>query len=242
MEQKVTSGNLYLIPAPLGDIPVSAAIPDNVLRLLPSIKIFIVEELRTARRFLKKAVPSIDIDALVFLLFNEHSEKTDLTAFIDPLLKGNDVGLLSEAGLPCLADPGSEIVKRAHEAGIRVIPLTGPSSILLSLIASGFNGQNFAFQGYLPVDRQDRKKKLKELENTAKTKRQTQIFIETPYRNLRLFEAILETCHDTTLLCIAAGLTTPDEYIKTQSIKLWKQHKPPVEKQPSVFLLYTESA
>ncbi len=240
MEQKVKKGILYLIPATLGDGPVTDTIPGKVLSLLPAVSCFIVEEVRTARRFLKKAVPAIDIDDLTFLVFNEHSAKSDLEEFIKPLINGQDVGLLSEAGLPCIADPGSEIVRRAHEEGIRVIPLTGPSSILLSLIASGFSGQNFAFHGYLPVDRQERKKKLKELEHTARTRQQTQIFIETPYRNIRMFEAILEACMDSTGLCIAADLTTAKEFIKTMTVREWKKLKPSIEKVPVVFLISCE--
>jgi len=240
MDKKVVNGKLYLIPAPLGDVPATSAVPDQVIDILASLKHFIVEEVRTARRFLKKAVPAINIDSLTFHVFNEHTDRTDLSGFLIPLHEGHDIGLLSEAGLPCIADPGAEIVKLAHERNIRVIPLTGPSSLLLALVASGFNGQNFTFHGYLPVDRQERKRKLKELERASQIYRQTQIFIETPYRNIRMFEAIVESCMDSTLLCIAAGITTENEYIRTKNVKEWKRNPPPIEKIPAVFLLYSE--
>ncbi|MDD4214749.1 MAG: SAM-dependent methyltransferase, partial [Bacteroidales bacterium] len=177
------------------------------------------------------------IDSLEFLVYNEHTLKTYLQDFIYPLLAGKDVALLSEAGLPCVADPGSEIVAEAHRRGIEVIPLTGPSSIMLALIASGFNGQNFAFHGYLPVDKNIRAKKIRQLEQKANQNQQTQIFIETPYRNNQLLQTILENCCDDTMLCMAADITLPSQKIISEAIKIWKKKPFDFHKRPSVFLI-----
>jgi 16S rRNA (cytidine1402-2'-O)-methyltransferase len=178
------------------------------------------------------------IDELNFLIFNEHSRDQDLEEFLLPAMNGQDTGLLSEAGVPCVADPGSLIVKVAHEMGIRVVPLTGPSSILLALMASGFNGQNFAFQGYLPSDKTLRVKKIKELEKIISEKDQTQIFIETPYRNLQVFEALIRVCRPETHLCLATDITGVHEVIRSQAIADWQNQKPDIHKRPTIFLLY----
>ncbi len=234
-----SKGILYLIPSTLG----SESQPNDVLpelnrHIIESLTVFIVEELKTARRFLKRINKDINIDAIEFLIFNEHTVKTDLAQYIAPLLNGRNVGLLSEAGLPCIADPGKEIVSEAHEHRITVKPLTGPSSILLALIASGFNGQNFAFHGYLPVEKMPRQKKIKQLEASILPNFQTQIFIETPYRNNQLMTSLLETCHSETLLCVAADISLPTEQIISTSISRWRKIKYDFNKRPAVFLVY----
>ena len=233
-----TQGKLYLIPSLLGESPVSRALPAFNIQIIAKLKYFIVEEIRTARRFLKKVNPESDFETLSFFINNEHSSEQELISFIEPLLNGEDMGLLSEAGTPCLADPGAGIVSLASQHDIRVIPLVGPSSILLSLIASGFNGQNFAFHGYLPIDNTGRRKKIRELEKSVYSDDQTQIFIETPYRNTQLFHSITETCSDHTLLCLATNLTMESESIVVKSVRNWKGNKPDIHKKPTVFLLY----
>ncbi len=232
-------GRLYLIPSTLGEITeINAVLPIDVQRITRDLKVFIVEELRTSRRFLKRTDKAINIDSLTFLEYNEHSVKTDVSQYLSPLLHGKDVGLLSEAGLPCIADPGQEIVREAHINGIQVIPLTGPSSIILALIASGGNGQNFAFNGYLPVDKNTRIHKIRQIESVAKQFNQTQIFIETPYRNNQMLESLIETCHSETMLCVAIDITLPTQVIICKPIKLWKKKPFDCNKRPSVFVLY----
>ncbi len=231
-------GILYLIPSNLSEQPVEDVLPEGTLKIIRSLDCFIVEELRTARRFLRKAGFTRNFDDVTFLIFNEHSSLPSFGDYLAAADEGKDIGLLSEAGSPCVADPGSEIVRIAHENGITVKPLTGPSSILLSLMASGFNGQNFAFLGYLPVDKQSRARKLKEIEKSAADKKQTQIFIETPYRNDALFTAIMQTCSDSTMLGLGIDLTGASEKIKVYTVKEWKQMKPVLGKSPAVFLLY----
>jgi 16S rRNA (cytidine1402-2'-O)-methyltransferase len=233
-------GILYLIPSFLGDdSELHSVLPVNVQHIASNLKIFIIEELRTARRFLKKIDKSIVIDELTFLEYNEHSVKSDVSQFIAPLLSGNDVGLVSEAGMPCIADPGQEIVREAHVQGIEVVPLTGPSSIILALIASGGNGQNFAFNGYLPVDKKERNQKIRHYESLCFQTGQTQIFIETPYRNNQLLEAFLESCRDETILSVAVDVTLPTQKIICKPIKLWKKKKTDLNKRPAVFIIYT---
>jgi 16S rRNA (cytidine1402-2'-O)-methyltransferase len=233
-------GILYLIPTTLGELSeINAVLPTEVQSSTRRLKTFIVEEIRTARRFLKRIDKTIEIDTLTFLEYNEHSVKTDVSQYIAPLLKGEDVGLLSEAGLPCLADPGQEIVREAHAHGIIVVPLTGPSSIMLALIASGGNGQNFAFNGYLPVDKYARSQRIRQVEAITKQYSQTQIFIETPYRNNQLLEAFLENCHDETMLSVAVDITLPTQQIVCKPIKLWKKKKIDLNKRPAVFVLYS---
>lgn len=231
-------GILYLIPSLLGESPTDAVFPSANREIISKVRYFIVEEIRTARRFLKKVCPEINIDSLTFTLYNEHSSSIDISSFLEPLLKGAEAGIISEAGTPCVADPGSLVVRLAHESGIRVVPLVGPSSILLALMASGFNGQQFVFHGYLPIDKPARARRLREIEQEILKKDQTQIFIETPYRNLQLLQAITEACQESTLLCLATSLTTPEESIITLPIKEWKKKKPDINKKPTVFLLY----
>jgi 16S rRNA (cytidine1402-2'-O)-methyltransferase len=231
-------GTLYLIPSFLGESSINDVFPIVNREIISRIKYFVVEEIRTARRFLKKVCPNITIDSLTFILYNEHSSPGNASACLEPLFRGQDVGVISEAGVPCVADPGSLVVRMAHESGIRVVPLVGPSSLLLALMASGFNGQHFVFHGYLPIDKPARTMRLRELEQDIYKKDQTQIFIETPYRNLQLFQTIIETCRGSTLLCLAISLTTTEERIITLSVKEWKKKKPDLNKKPTVFLLY----
>jgi 16S rRNA (cytidine1402-2'-O)-methyltransferase len=234
----MTKGKLYLIPALLADGSLESVLPEGTLAIIRRLKYFIVEELRTARRFLIKAGIQTPIGELDFMVFNEHTRSEDLDEYLAGAVNGNDIGLLSEAGVPCVADPGSLIVRVAHEHGIRVIPLTGPSSILLALMASGFNGQNFAFLGYLPSDKALLSRKIKELEKTISDKDQTQIFIETPYRNLQLFDALVRICRPETRLCLATDISGASEVIKSQCIADWHGQKPDIHKKPTIFLLY----
>jgi 16S rRNA (cytidine1402-2'-O)-methyltransferase len=232
------TGTLYLLPTVLNDGPVENSLPISNTQCILKLRYFIVEELRTARRFLRKAGVTGDFADFHFLLFNEHTDKKHVQQFIEPLLQGHDAGILSEAGLPCIADPGSEIVRLAHQHNIKVVPLSGPSSIFLALMASGFNGQTFIFHGYLPIEKIARSKKLKEMENAVYSNDQTQIFIEAPYRNIQLFHAIVTTCLKEMILCTATGLTTENESIAVKSIKDWKNEVPDINKKPTVFLLY----
>jgi 16S rRNA (cytidine1402-2'-O)-methyltransferase len=232
------NGTLYLIPTLLGDSDPAMVMPAKLGSIITSIKHFVVEDLRTARRFLKKVDRSIDIDTLSFSVLNEHSNAQDIPDLIKPSLRGHDMGIMSEAGTPCVADPGAALVSIAHEKGIKVIPLSGPSSIIMALMASGFNGQNFAFHGYIPIEDRDRNHSIKQMETAAFRHDQTQIFIETPYRNMKLFEAIVSVCMSSTRLCIAANLTTTAEMISTKTINGWKKNPPAINKQPAVFLLY----
>lgn len=230
-------GTLYLIPTSLGDEAPVSILAEYNLQVIKKLSHFVVEDLRTARRFLKKILPEINIDALTFYILNEHSSGDEIAALPKILLEGHDLGLLSEAGLPCVADPGASLVSHAHEEGIRVIPLSGPSSVFLALMASGFNGQNFAFSGYLPIDKRERVMKIKELEAKALQSGQTQIFIETPYRNRQLMDALLETLHPFTKLCIAVDITLPGEFIRTLEAGKWKKSGyPEINKKPAVFL------
>ena len=228
---------LYLIPTTLGETYLNAVLPVGNLQIINNLKYFIVENLRSARRFLKQVNREINIDELTFFELNEHTDLLDLQPFIKPILNGNDVGILSEAGCPCTADPGAAVVEIAHKAGIKIVPLAGPSSILLSLMASGFNGQNFAFNGYLPIDKKARINKLKALENRVLTENQTQIFIETPYRNNQLLQDIIENLKPQTKLCIACELTTANEFIKASQISEWKKNKFDFNKKPAIFLI-----
>jgi len=234
----MNKGRLYLIPTILAEGEVASVIPEGTLAVIRRLDYFIVEEIRTARRFLIKAGISKPINDLTFNIFNEHSKEPDFDSYFSCTLSGHDIGLLSEAGVPCVADPGSQIVKAAHELGIRVVPLTGPSSILLALMASGFNGQNFCFLGYLPSEKAMRIKKIKEIERTIREKDQTQVFIETPYRNIQLFESLVAVCHEETMLCIATGISGAEECIESRTIGTWKKIRPAINKKPAIFLLY----
>lgn len=230
-------GNLYLIPTPLGEIDHGHALPPYNSQIINLLDCFIVEELRTARRFLRKNGYKRDFETVTFHVLNEHTRIEDTSEFLVQADEGRNIGLLSEAGCPAVADPGSLVVKIAHDKGIKVVPLTGPSSIILSLMASGLNGQFFTFHGYLPVKPPERKLKLKELDRFASRHLNTQIFIEAPYRNRQMIDAILETCSDQTLLCIASNVTMIDEFIVTKTIREWRRIKPDPGKRPTVFLL-----
>ncbi len=230
-------GNIYLIPTPLGETPVNTGMNDLNIHIIQKLDVFIVEEIRTARRYLRAAGYTRDFESVTIYILNEHTPETDTSIMLSAAHDGKNIGLLSEAGLPCVADPGHLIVKLAHQSGIRVIPLIGPSSIMLALMASGFNGQNFAFHGYLPVKPPDRQQAIKKLEQIIKSTGQTQIFIETPYRNISLFQSLTQYCSQSTGLCVAADLTLETEFIRTKSINDWKKQTPEINKRPAVFLL-----
>jgi len=229
--------NLYLIPLTLGDSELSTVLPENNSAVIRSISHFIVENIRTARRFLKKVDRDIDIDSLQFYELNKHTDKKQLHAYLDPIKENQSMGIMSEAGCPGVADPGAEVVRIAHEKGIRIVPLVGPSSILLAMMASGMNGQNFAFNGYLPIPKGEKAKQIKQLEGRIYTENQSQLFIEAPYRNLQLLGDLLANCQPHTKLCIACDLTLDTEFIQTRSISDWKKHQPDIQKRPAIFVL-----
>lgn len=229
---------LYLIPVTLGDTTIERVLPAYNKEVIQGIRHFIVEDIRSARRFLKKVDSSIDIDALTFYPLNKHTPMEAVASYLQPLQKGEPMGVISEAGCPAVADPGADVVAIAQQKGLKVVPLVGPSSILLSVMGSGFNGQSFAFNGYLPIEPPERAKKLKLLEQRVYTEHQTQLFIETPYRNNKMLEDILHNCRPQTKLCIAANVTCEDEYICTRTIKEWKGKLPDLNKIPCIFLLY----
>ena len=230
--------SLFLIPVTLGDTDHRRVLPEYNREIILQIKHFIVENIRTARRFLKKTEPSIVIDDLTFYELNKHTSPEDVAGYLVPLTKGEHVGVISEAGCPAVADPGADVVAIAQRKKLKVVPLVGPSSIILSVMASGFNGQSFAFHGYLPIEPDERTKKLKTLEQRAYFESQTQLFIETPYRNHKMIEDILQNCRPQTKLCIAANITCEGEYIQTRTVKDWKGHVPELSKIPCIFLLY----
>jgi 16S rRNA (cytidine1402-2'-O)-methyltransferase len=232
------TGKLYLLPVPISDETAPGFIPDYNFTIINSLTKFIAEDAKTARRFLKwfgyKTIETAEI-----ILLNEHTKAGDIGALIKPLLQGENVGLMSDAGCPGIADPGAEVVKLAHQKNIKVIPLTGPSSIVLSIMASGFNGQNFAFVGYLPIDKPQKIKRLKELEQLAMKQSQAQFFIETPYRNEQMFETLLATLAPQTLLFIGKDITSPNQLLSSKSIADWKRSaKPEMHKVPVVFGIY----
>ena len=229
---------LYLIPNLLGETPVEQVLPPYNREIILGIRHFIVEDVRTARRFLKLVDRSIDIDQLTFYTLNKHTNPEEVSSMLKPLEEGNPMGVISEAGCPAVADPGADVVAIAQRKGLQVVPLVGPSSIILAVMGSGFNGQSFAFNGYLPIEPDERIKTLKKLEQRAYTENQTQLFIETPYRNSKMMADILKACRPQTHLCIAAGLTTKDEYIKTHTVKEWTGKLPQLEKMPCIFLIY----
>lgn len=231
---------LYLIPVTLGETEYQKVLPEYNKKILRGIKNFIVENRRSAIRFLKLADSSIDIDSLEFLELNEHSDLARISNYLDPLLKKKlPMGIISEAGCPAVADPGAAVVEMAQKKNLKVVPLSGPSSMIMAVMASGLNGQSFAFNGYLPVKPNERAAKIRQLENRAWNEKQTQLFIEAPYRNLKMLESILNSCRNETLVCVAAGLTTEQEFIKTLSVAEWKKsNEPPINKVPAIFLIY----
>ncbi|MCK3684883.1 SAM-dependent methyltransferase [Maribellus sp. YY47] len=229
--------SLYLVPNVLADGDWQSVMPAPVFTVLTSTKFYIVENIRTARRFMKQVNRDIDIDSCTFFEINKHTQAQDLPRFLQPLEQGNDVAVISEAGCPGVADPGADVVRLAHQKGLKVVPIVGPSSILLALMASGLNGQNFAFRGYLPVKPNERTRELANLERKIKSSGQTQIFIETPYRNNQMVEDILKSCSPSTLLCIGANITAENEFIVTKTVQQWKGKVPDLHKQPVIFLL-----
>lgn len=232
-------GKLFLIPTTLGDCSIDYSIPRDISSIIGRLNVYIVENIKTARRYIRKADKNKDIDKIEFLVLNKHTKEQEIPDFLKPLKEGHDVGIISEAGVPGVADPGAAIVELAHKEEIRVVPLVGPSSIILALMASGLNGQNFAFRGYLPIKNYERIKSLKRLEKISKTEHQTQIFMETPYRNNKLLEIILENCSPKTSLCIASNITCNDEFIQTKTIEKWKKEIPNLHKKPAIFLLHS---
>jgi len=232
------AASLYLIPVTLGETEISKVLPPYNKEIILSIRHFIVENIRTARRFLKQTDPEIDIDGLTFYILNKHTSDAELSGFLKPIEDGHSIGIISEAGCPAIADPGADVIAIAQKKNIPVVPLVGPSSVLLALMASGFNGQSFAFHGYLPIDAGERIKALKTLEQRVYSENQTQLFIETPYRNERLVEDILKTCKPATRLCIAADITLSSEFIKTKSVAEWKKQVPELSKRPCIFAIY----
>lgn len=231
-------GKLYLIPTTLGEMNPEDVLPLTIKRSIDFIDYYIVENEKTARKFIKSVHPEKKQPELKLFLLNKHTDTADHLAFIKPLLEGHNVGLMSEAGCPGVADPGAVIVKIAHEKGIQVVPLVGPSSILLSVMASGMNGQSFAFNGYLPIDKSEKKQALKGLEKLSFDKNQSQLFIETPYRNNKLLEDILQTLQPNTNLCIACDITLPTEYIKTMPVSLWKKQQVDLHNRPTIFIIH----
>lgn len=228
---------LFLIPVELGDTPQERVLPPYNREVILGIRHFIVEEVRSARRFLKRVDKEIDIDSLTFYPMGKHADTALFTQYLKPLEAGEDVGVISEAGCPAVADPGADVVAIAQRKGYRVVPLVGPSSMILAVMASGLNGQSFAFHGYLPIDPADRIKRLKQLETRALQEHETQLFIETPYRNQKLFDVLCQTLRPQTRLCVAAGITTADEWIKTHTVAEWKrQQLPDLSKIPAIFL------
>ncbi len=231
---------IYLIPNTLGSDDIREVIPAGIFGKIRTIRHFVVESERSARRFLVRAALDTPIDHLIFHVVDEHSRPPDIEQLISLIREQGKIGILSDAGLPGIADPGSDLVKLAHRQGIRVVPLTGPSSIFLALMASGLNGQNFAFNGYLPIKKPERIRKLKLLEARSKSERQSQIFMETPYRNMSLVEDLLNQLQPETLLCIASDISLASESIRTQSIRQWKESAPDINKKPAIFILQAE--
>ena len=228
---------LYLIPSQLSDVPLDRALPVHNIEVVRGIRHFVVESLRSARRFLKKCDRAIDIDALTFHELNEHTPIRQIEGYLPLFDGGHDVGLISEAGLPAVADPGAQLVALCHSADIEVVPFVGPSSLMLALMASGLNGQSFAFRGYLPAKTDERRAAIRAVEKRSAAARETQIFIETPYRNDALLADLLATLSPRTRLTLAADITLPDAFIRTRSVAAWKQSVPVIGKRPCVFLL-----
>lgn len=231
------NGKIYLIPCPLGENSPEV-IPEYVKTITRSINDFVVENEKSARRFLKMVEMEKPLQEIQLQTLNEHTPKENIKELLKPVLEGRNLGVISEAGCPAVADPGSDLVSAAHRNNIQVVPLVGPSSILLALMGSGFNGQSFCFHGYLPKEKNERIRKLKDIESIAHKKDQTQLFIETPYRNMQLLEDVLNHCSGSTLLCIACDLSLPSEFIRTKSISDWKKQLPSINKRPAIFLIY----
>ncbi|GAA4001575.1 SAM-dependent methyltransferase [Hymenobacter fastidiosus] len=230
-------GTLYLIPTVLAEDTAAQVLPAQVAARVAALSFFLVENARTARRFIKTVAPQQVIENLSITVIDKDSTEAEISAALQRVAAGQDAGVISEAGCPGVADPGAEVARLAHRQGIRVVPLVGPSSLLLALMASGMNGQSFAFHGYLPIERAQRAGAIKNLERLALTQHQTQLFIETPYRNMPLLEDLLIHLQPGTRLCIAANLTAPDEFVRTDTVAGWKGRLPQIHKQPAVFLI-----
>ena len=233
----MSTGKLYLIPAPLGDNDPAEVIPAGVLAILPTLHCYVVEELRTARRYLSRAGLKGHIDALRLVELNEHTPAAEVEAMASLFEDGQDVGLVTEAGLPAVADPGAALVALCHRRGIEVVPMTGPSSLMLALMASGLNGQSFAFCGYLPAKTDERRSAIRSIEKQSAAHRQTQIFIETPYRNDALLADLLQQLSPATRLCVAADLTLPSQFVRTLRVDQWRRSGLQIGKRPCVFLI-----
>jgi 16S rRNA (cytidine1402-2'-O)-methyltransferase len=237
METENTYGTLYLIPTPLGENPPLEVLPLLVKTKLEELNHFIVENEKAARRFIKKIAPNKSQEALQLYPLNKFTSQEEMATYLNPCLDGIQMGLMSDAGIPGVADPGAAIVAKAHKIGITVKPYVGPSSIMLAMMSSGMNGQNFAFNGYLPVDQRQRKQALTKFEKKAILENQAQIFIETPYRSTALLKDLLKTLLPSTLICIACDLTLSSEFVKTLTVKAWKQQKPQLDKRPCIFII-----
>ena len=231
-------GKLYLIPTTLGEMQPEDVLPQTIKRSIDFIDHYIVENEKTARRFIKSVHPEKKQSELKVSLLNKHTEESEYLKMINPLLNGMNIGLMSEAGCPGVADPGAVIVKIAHEKGIQVVPLVGPSSILLAIMASGMNGQSFAFNGYLPIDASEKRNAIKQFEKLSQEKNQSQLFIETPYRNNKLVDDLIQILHPQTHLCIACDITLPTEFIKTKTVNEWKKNKVDLHKRPCIFIIH----
>ncbi len=231
-------GKLYLIPTTLGDNEPLEVLPLSVKKKVEQLQYFIVENEKTARRFIKRIAPKKSQASLHILLLDKYTDMMESKHYLDICFKGISIGLLSEAGVPAIADPGASMVKLAHQLQLRVVPLVGPSSILLAMMASGMNGQNFAFNGYLPIDKLERKASIKKLEKKSKALNQSQLFIETPYRNEKMFSSLLQTLTPTTQLCVAADISLSTEYIRSMSVQEWKSKKPDLHKRPCIFIIH----
>lgn len=232
----MVNGRIFLIPVTLGGTDFHKVIPEQVINLTTSLRYFVVENIRSARRYLRLIDKNFPIDESVFFELNEHTSDSELSSFLEPVMNGNDIGLMSEAGLPGIADPGTNLLNAAHKKNIRIIPQSGPSSIILALISAGMNGQNFTFNGYLPVKAAARDSKLREIEGRSKTG-ESQIFMETPYRAQKMFESVISVCNAGTKLCVAADITLPTEFIKTKRISDWKKEVPVLNDRLIIFII-----
>ncbi|OUJ73718.1 SAM-dependent methyltransferase [Hymenobacter crusticola] len=230
-------GTLYLIPTVLADDTAAQVLPAQIAARVAALSYFLVENARTARRFIKSVAPAQVIEELRIVVIDKDATPTDISTALKPMQSGLDAGVLSEAGCPGIADPGAELARAAHQLGIRVVPLVGPSSLLLALMASGMNGQSFSFHGYLPIEKPKRIAAVKNLERLALTQNQTQLFIETPYRNMQMLEDLIGQLQPSTRLCIAANLTAENEFVQTNTVAGWKGKLPDIHKQPAVFVI-----
>ncbi|AXO81781.1 SAM-dependent methyltransferase [Olleya aquimaris] len=237
----MTKGKLYLIPNTLGDSNPFLVLPAQVKTIVDSLDTFVVENSKAGRKFIKSIAPEKQQSSLTIFELNKHTEPQDLPNFITPCLEGQNMGLLSDAGCPGIADPGADIVSLAHKNNIQVVPLVGPSSILLAMMASGMNGQSFAFNGYLPIDKNERKSEIKRLERLSFEHNQTQSFIETPYRNNKFLEDLCNTLSDSTEICVACDITLPTELIKTKTASQWKKNSVDLHKRPTLFIIHKPS-